>query len=305
VALREAIACRFSGLEKGNVVVGNGSTELVYLFADVFLKRGDVAVVAAPTFGEYENAVRRAGGEPRFVRLSPEFRVEADAFVRGMRGAKAVFLCNPNNPTSMLMRDVDLVEIVEAALGEGVLVFLDEDFIEFVDDEKRHSLVGRIGEFRNLFVLRTFTKFYGLTGLRVGFGVGCKEIVEVLANAKMPWNVNSLAQVAAVAALADEEHAQKTREVVRVERQFLLRELAGLEGFRVFPADANYVFLDVRRSGFTAAQLKEKMLRLGVLIRDCSSFQGLDAFFVRVAVRTRGENERLLAAFRKVLSGGV
>jgi threonine-phosphate decarboxylase len=205
----------------------------------------------------------------------------------------------------MLMRNVDLAEIVEAALGEGVLVFLDEDFIEFVDDEKRHSLVGGIGEFRNLFVLRTFTKFYGLTGLRVGFGVGCKEIVEVLANAKMPWNVNSLAQVAAVAALADEEHAQKTREVVRVERQFLLRELAGLEGFRVFPADANYVFLDVRRSGFTAAQLKEKMLRLGVLIRDCSSFQGLDAFFVRVAVRTRGENERLLAAFRKVLSGGV
>jgi threonine-phosphate decarboxylase len=205
----------------------------------------------------------------------------------------------------MLMRDVDLVEVVEAALGEGVLVFLDEDFIEFVEEEKRHSLVDRINEFRNLFVLRTFTKFYGLTGLRVGFGVGCEEVVEVLADAKMPWNVNSLAQVAAVAALADEEHAQKTRQVVRAEREFLMRELAGLEGFRVFPADANYVFLDVRRSGFTAARLKEKMLRLGVLIRDCSSFQSLDSYYVRVAVRTRGENEQLLAAFRKCLSSGV
>ncbi len=305
VTLREEIARSFDGLGKSNVVVGNGSTELVYLFADVFLKRGDLAVVAAPTFGEYENAVRRAGGEPRFVCLSHDFQVKADAFVRVMRDAKVVFLCNPNSPTSLLIPHVDLVKIVEAALDLDVLVLLDESYIEFVNDEESHSLVGRISEFQNLLVLRTFTKFYGLTGLRIGFGVGCDEIVEVLANARMPWNVNSLAQVAAVAALVDKEHAQKTRQVVRMEREFLLRELAGLRVFRVFPADANYIFLDVRRSGFTAALLKEKMLQYGVLIRDCSSFQGLDAFYVRVAVRTRGENERLLAAFHEVLGSGV
>ena len=104
-----------------------------------------------------------------------------------------------------------------------------------------------------------------------------------------------------MAALADEEHNAKTREVVREERLFLKGELAGLRGFRVFPADANYVFVDVRGSGFTAAELRERMLASGVLIRDCSSFHGLDGFYVRVAVRTRAENLRLLGAFREVL----
>jgi len=301
-ALREAIACHYGSLDSRNVIVGNGSTELIYLFAEVFLKSGDVALVPSPSFGEYESAVRKAGGEPKFVPLDSGFQVEAEAFKREIRDAKVVYLCNPNNPTGMLIKHNSLLEIVEAALEEEVLVFLDEDFIEFVDDEKEQSLISKLGRFPNLFILRTFTKFYGLTGLRVGFGLADTGIIDILSRVKMPWSVNSLGQAAAAAALSDEAHNAKTHTVIKAERKFLLSELAKLKGFRVYPADANYFFLDIRRSGFSAAQLRERMLKLGVLVRDCSSFQGLDGFYLRVAVRMREENERLLAAFREVLS---
>ena len=301
MALREAIASHFGGICKDNVIVGNGSTELIYMFADVFLQKGDVALIAAPSFGEYAIAVVKSGGEPKLVKLNRNFQVKPEVFVKEMSVAKAVFLCNPNNPTSMLIPQDALVEIVEKALDEDVVVFLDEDFIEFVEDEQAYSLVKRLGKYPNVFVSRTFTKFYALTGLRIGYGVADQETIEVFSRAKMPWNVNSLAQAAAVAALSDEDHSRKTLELVKTEKTFLSYELARIKGFRVFPADTNFIFIDVRKSGLTASELKTKMIAHGVLVRDCSSFTGLDGFYVRVAVKTRGENEKLLDSFRKVL----
>jgi threonine-phosphate decarboxylase len=301
-ALREALACHFGNINKNNVIVGNGSTELIYLFAQVFLKRGDVALVAAPSFGEYANAIVKSGGKSKYLKLTHDFQIELNAFLEEMEGLRAVFLCNPNNPTSMLIPDNTLREIIEKALEEEVVVLLDEDFIEFVEDEKRHSLVNRISKYPNVFILRTFTKFYGLTGLRVGYGIADEETIEVFSKAKMPWNVNSLAQAAARAALADKEHSRRTIEVVKEEKKFLSNELSRINGFYVFPADTNFILVDVRKTGFRASQLREKMIRQGLLVRDCSSFIGLDTFYVRVAVRTRKENERLLDAFRKVLT---
>ena len=300
-ALRETLARHFGKINKDNVIVGNGSTELIYLFAQVFLKRGDVALVAAPSFGEYANAIVKSGGKPKHLELTRDFQVELDAFLEEMEGAKAVFLCNPNNPTSILIPDNMLERIVEKALEEEVVILLDEDFIEFVEDEKRHSLVNRINRYPNVFVLRTFTKFYGLTGLRVGYGIADEETIEVFSRAKMPWNVNSLAQVAARAALGDKEHSRRTLEVVKEQKKFLSSELSRIEGFNVFPADTNFILIDIRKTGFRASHLRQKMINQGLLVRDCSSFIGLDAFYVRVAVRTRKENERLLDAFREVL----
>ena len=301
-ALREALACHFGNINKNNVIVGNGSTELIYLFAQVFLKRGDVALVAAPSFGEYANAIVKSGGKSKHLKLTHDFQIELNAFLEEMEGLRAVFLCNPNNPTSMLIPDNTLREIIEKALEEEVVVLLDEDFIEFVEDEKRHSLVNRISKYPNVFVLRTFTKFYGLTGLRVGYGIADEETIDVFSKAKMPWNVNSLAQAAARAAMADEEHSRRTIELMKEEKKFLSNELSRIDGFHVFPADTNFILVDVRKTGFRASQLREKMIRHGLLVRDCSSFIGLDTFYVRVAVRTRKENERLLDAFRKVLT---
>jgi threonine-phosphate decarboxylase len=300
-SLREAIVSSFDRVNIENVVVGNGSTELIYLFAETFLDKGQVALIPAPTFGEYENAVKKAGGQPRHMKLSSSLCVEANSFVEQMKGAKIAFVCNPNNPTSILTPYDTVIEIVEEALENDVLLFLDEDFLEFVDEKKQVSLANRVNDYPNLFVLRSFTKGFGLTGLRVGYGVACEDTIKLLFKAKIPWNVNCLGQVAAVAALEDKEHMQKSLEIIRAEKAFLVRELSKLEGFMLYPADANFILINIKGSGFTSAKLAEEMLDHGVLIRDCSSFVGLDDFHVRVAVKTRKENQKLLEAFTKVL----
>lgn len=297
-ALRRAIASHYNGINENNVVVGNGSTELMYLFADVFLKKGEFALIPAPTFGEYEGAVKKSGENARFVRLNRDFNVDLATFSREMSGAKIIFLCNPNNPTSILIPNEALTGIIEEALNQDSLVFLDEDFLEFVENEKELSLINKIKQYPNLFILRSFTKIYGLTGLRVGYGIASEEIVNLLLCAKIPWNVNCLAQAAAVAALNDEEHLRVTRRLIEKEKKRLLGELQSFKSFKVYPPDANFFFIDIRKSGLTASELAGKLLRQGILIRDCTSFHGLDPYFIRVAVKTPPENERLLEALK-------
>ena len=299
--LRQAIVSHFKGITKDNIIVGNGSTELMYLFADAFMVKGDTAVIGAPTFGEYESAIRKSGETPKIVKLNNNFNVDSSAFILEMLGAKIVFLCNPNNPTSMLIPEKTLTEIIETALKQNTLVFLDEDFLEFVENEKALSMINKIEKYPNLFILRSFTKIFGLTGLRIGYGIASEEIINVLLCAKIPWNVNCLAQAAAVAALKDEEHLQVTRELIKKEKVHLLSELSKINSFKIFPSDANFFFIDVRKSGFTAAELTSKLLNEGILIRDCSSFRGVDQYFIRVAVKTRAENDRLIEVLKRIV----
>jgi threonine-phosphate decarboxylase len=298
--LRQVIANHY-GISKDNIIVGNGSTELMYLFADVFLRDGDKVVMAAPTFGEYESAVRKAGVEPEFVKLNKDFNIDLEAFKLKMADAKLVFLCNPNNPTSKLISKQTLTDLLETALDKSTLVFLDEDFLEFVENEKALTLIGKIHRYPNLFILRSFTKIYGLTGLRVGYGIANEEIIKVLSCAKIPWNVNCLAQAAAVVALNDEEHLNLTRGLIQQEKAWLQRELRKFVSLELSVPDANFFFIDIRKSGLEASAIKSRMLKQGFLIRDCSSFNGLDQYYIRVAVKTHEENSRLIKAFKQIL----
>ncbi len=299
--LRKVIASHFSGINRDNIVVGNGSTELMYLFAEAFLKRGDKALMTAPSFGEYESAVRKTGESPKFVRLGSTFQIEAEAFKTAMAGCKMVFLCNPNNPTSKLIPKDTLTDILETALENDVLVFLDEDFLEFVDNEKSLTAISKIAKFPNLFVLRSFTKIFGLTGLRVGYGITSKDIADVLLCSKIPWNINCLGQAAAIAAFNDEEHLKITIELIKKEKVWLQEQLSAFKGFSFESPDANFFFIDIRNADITANSLKHRMLKHGILIRDCSSFNGLNEFYIRVAVKTREENIRLIEAFKQAL----
>jgi threonine-phosphate decarboxylase len=300
--LRETIAEHFGKISKSNVIVGNGSTELMYLFAESFLKKGEKAVIPTPTFGEYENAVRKTGEKIKFVSLGENFRFESSDFSKQFADAKIIFLCNPNNPTSILISKEYLTQIIEIALKQNSLVFLDEDFLEFVEDEKALSMIGNIKEYPNMFILRSFTKIYGLTGLRIGYGIASEEIISTLLCAKIPWNVNCFAQVAAVEALKDEAHLKVTLELIKKEKTYMSIELGKLKSCKIFAPDANFFFIDVRKSGFTAHQLKEQMLSQGILIRDCSSFRGLDNYFIRVAIKTRQENERLIEVLKRIIN---
>jgi len=299
--LRKMIASRFTGLTKDNLIISNGSTELMYLFAEAFLKKGEKALIPAPTFGEYESAVRKTGESPKFFRMGKSFQIEAEAFKREMVGTKLVFLCNPNNPTSKLIQQETLIDILETALAQDILVFLDEDFLEFVEEEKSLSMINRLNKFPNIFVLRSFTKIFGLTGLRIGYGIANEEIIDVLLRSKIPWNVNCLAQPAAIAALNDEEHLKMTCELIKEEKKWLQNELGQINSFSFCPPDANFFFIDIQKTGLTANALKYKLLKQGILIRDCSSFNGLNEFYIRIAVKTHKENERLINALKHSL----
>lgn len=299
--LRQSIASNFTGLTKNNIVVGNGSTELMYLFAETFMNKGDVAVIPAPTFGEYESAVRKTGETPKFVKLNNNLNLESATFTREITGAKIVFLCNPNNPTSMLIPSEALTEIIEHALKQNSLVFLDEDFLEFVENEKDLSMISKIKKYPNLFILRSFTKIFGLTGLRIGYGIASEEITNVLLCAKIPWNVNCLAQAAAVAALKDVDHLRITRKLIKKEKAQLLADLGEIKSFKIFPSDANFFLVDIRKSGYTASELSNKLLNEGILIRDCTSFRGLDPYYIRLAVKTHLENARLIGALKRIV----
>ena len=201
----------------------------------------------------------------------------------------------------MLIPQETLTDIIETAMQRGTLVFLDEDFLEFVEGEKTLTMIGNIKKYPNLFILRSFTKIFGLTGLRVGYGIANEEIINALLCAKIPWNVNCVAQAAAFAALKDEAHLQVTRKLIEKEKVWLLAKLSMFKSFKFSPPDANFFFIDIRKSGFTATELKNKMLKHGILIRDCTSFKGLDEYYIRVAVKTREENERLIEAFKRIL----
>jgi threonine-phosphate decarboxylase len=218
-----------------------------------------------------------------------------------MAGAKIAFLCNPNNPTSILIPNETLTGIIERALKQDTLVFLDEDFLEFVENEKVLSMLNKIKSYPNLFILKSFTKIFGLTGLRVGYGIASEEIINVLLCAKIPWNVNCLAQAAAVAALKDAEHLRVTRELIKKEKTQLSAELSAIKSFKVYKPDANFFFIDIRKSGLTATELSNKLLGQGILIRDCTSFRGLDEYYVRIAVKTHVENERLIEALKRTV----
>jgi len=302
-SLKEAVAQYIGGITAENVIVGNGSSELIYIFAESFVDGGTEILIPTPTFGEYEKAAKKMGGKINFLSPAPDFELRSkDLLNKVSSKTRIVFLCNPNNPTSTLISSEDILEIAEETLQRDILVFIDEDFMEFVYGKRRFSLADKVRTYGNILVLRSFTKAFGLTGLRVGYGVACRDIIEVLSKVKIPWNVNCLGQAAAAAALRDLEYLKRTEKLIEEEKVFLLNELSRVGGFRVFPANANFIFVDIRRSGLTASRLKEKMLEHGILIRDCSSFTGLDGYYIRIAIRTRQENERLLGSMRKIVS---
>src|SRR5919198_713757 len=209
------------------ISIGNGAIEIIYWFAQAFAK-GRV-VIPAPTFCEYELASRKAGAEVTLVPLR-NFKIHADEIIEKAKRAGAVFLCNPNNPTGMLATK-EIRKVIES-IDSSAKILLDECFIELVDDPDGNSMIGMIEEFDNLVILRSLTKSFGLAGLRVGYSVCNPALAEKLSANKIPWNVNSLAQAAGVAALADRTHLVKARAIVKNERKFLYDNIARLKSFK-------------------------------------------------------------------------
>lgn len=292
LALRRALAVRLQ-LSPEQIVIGNGTAELIWLAAFANLKAGDDVLILGPTFGEYERAIRLMAATPRQWNALPAtgFPFDVAEITRILNSAKfrAVFLCNPNNPTGQVLP----VETITAWADSHpqTLFSVDEAYLAFAPGMESVLPAGRA----NLLVLRSMTKDYALAGLRLGYAAGDERLIRALASVRPAWNVNALAQAAGLAALNDEAHQQTSLVQLQQEKHFLLTELSAL-GFAPVPSQTQFFLVPVPVGNATA--LRRSLLPHGILVRDCTSF-GLPKH-IRISPRTRDENLRLLEALKQV-----
>jgi histidinol-phosphate aminotransferase len=288
LALREALAKRL-GVSPAELIAANGADELLQLVATAAFEPGDEVVIPRPAFEPYTTVTLLAGAA---VRESPLAGYETDLDDMRRRvtpRTKALMICSPHNPATTIVRRRPLVALLDGFGPDGPLVVLDEAYRDFCEDPDYPDGVELLARYPRLIVLRTFSKIAGIAGLRVGYAVGAPETIDRLNRVRAPYNVNRLAQAAALAALEDQEHLDRTRRLVLEERAFLATELAR-RGYRFPPSQAN--FLLVRVDDADAA--RARLLRAGLIVRDGGGvgFPG----HLRIAVGTHDVNLRLLAA---------
>ncbi len=293
--LRNALAARL-GVDGKEVFVGNGSNELIELLVRTFVLEGEEVLTSAQSFIAYKLAAQAHGRTLVEAPMKARFHYDLDALRKLLsRRTKVIFLANPDNPTGTWFTEAELLPFLDAVPKE-TLVVLDEAYVEFVDAPGFQDALALRKRYPNLVVLRTFSKIYGLAGMRLGYGLARAEVVEYIDRVRAPFNVNHLAQVAGVAALSDEEHVSRSRALVKQERPFLAAGLAAL-GATVVPSQGNFVFADF--PGRPGKELFEALLREGVVVRPMGGYGFPTA--QRVTVGLRAENEKCLAALRKVL----
>lgn len=291
--LRQALAKRH-GVAPEQIVLGNGSNELIELAVRTFLRPGEEAVVPHPSFVVYPMIVQAAGGVRVMVMLK-DHRLDLEAMARAITPAtKMVFIANPNNPTGTIVTAAE-VERFMSRVPDGTIVVFDEAYVEFAFGPDFPDSLGYVKQGRKVLVLRTFSKAASLAGLRVGYTLADRDAIALMNRVRQPFNVNSLAQVAALAALEDDEHVLGCVRMIETGRAYLYAEFQAL-GLRYVPTRANFILVDVGRS---AADIYHKLLQHGVIVRPMTSF-GMESA-LRVTVGTPEENRRLVAALRAVL----
>ncbi|WP_217267268.1 histidinol-phosphate transaminase [Thermanaeromonas sp. C210] len=293
--LKQALAAKLEVSEE-QLIIGNGTDEILKMLGEAFVDPGDEVIVGDPTFSEYEFAAQVMGG--RAVKVPcRDFRLDLEAMA-GAVGPRTrlVFLCNPNNPTGTIVSQEE-VDVFLNRVPSHVLVVLDEAYYEYVTSPAYPDSLAYVRDGRpNVIVLRTFSKIYGLAGLRVGYGIAHPEVIKALNRVREPFNVNSLAQVAARAALQDEYHVGKSREVNNEGKEFLYEQFRAL-GLKYVPTESNFIFVDIGRD---SREVFKKMLAKGVIVRTGDIF-GYPTF-LRITIGTRRQNQRLIDALREVLS---
>jgi len=286
--LRKALSARLS-VAPGQIVVGNGADELLAIIGWAALEPGDEVIIPQPSFEPYTTVVELMGAQTVPSPLA-KYETDLDDMIRRLTArTKAVVLCSPHNPAGTIIRRAALTGFLDALGPDAPLVVLDEAYCDFCDDPEYPDGVALLAHYPRLIVLRTFSKIAGLAGLRVGYTVATADVAARLDRVRAPYNVNRLGQVAAVAALEDRAHWQRTRDVVIAERTFLARELSR-RGYEFPPSQANFLLVQVPQ----AAAARQRLLRAGILVRDGAALGFPE--HLRISVGTREANERLLAA---------
>lgn len=294
--LRQALSRRFN-VPFDQVLIGNGSNEIIELAIRTFLEPKQKAIQPFPTFLVYEKMVAAQNGEMITVPLK-DFRLDLDAIKRRIEeDVRLIFINNPNNPTGSYITQAELIDFLNT-LPSDIIVILDEAYIEFATDKNIADGLSLLPDHTNIIVLRTFSKLYGLAGLRIGYGFTSQRLADYINRVRQPFNVNTLAQKAALAALEDSEFVERTIRLVHTELAFLKEEIDKL-GLRHYPTQTNFFLIEVGDGD----RVYKALLKEGVIVRSMSSF-GLEGF-IRVSVGLREENIRFLEALNKVLKGSL
>ena len=292
--LRQKIAARFQ-LATGNVFVGNGGDEAIALVVNAFVSPGDEVIMPWPTFGQYAAATTIMDGVPVKVPVRTEdLKADLAAMLAAITArTKILFLCNPNNPTGVAVNGDELRKFL-TVVPSHILVGLDEAYAEYVTDSSFVSGIDLLADFPNVVVVRTFSKIYGLAGMRVGYGIARPEIVDMIQRVRHLFNVNNLAQAGAMAALEDVEFIRLAAKSNETERQWLAGQLAGL-GWKVVPSQTNFLFVNTGRD---AAEIAEKARADGFIIRSGGAW-GFPAY-LRISLGTHEQNASLVAVLKKL-----
>ena len=282
------------GVTPNQIVIGNGSDENIKLIAEAYLNPGEEVIVPTPSFSEYEFAAKIMGGKCIYSPLDGEFSLDLDDMLERITPkTKLIFVCNPNNPTGTVVSGEEIGDFL-AQVPENILVVFDEAYYEYVTEPDFMDTVDLVRQgVRNVVVLRTFSKIYGLAGLRVGYAVAHENVIASIERVREPFNVNILAQAAGTAAINDEAHVKASRELNEVGKSYLYREFQAM-GLRYYPTQANFIWVD---TGKNSKELFGRLLQKGVIIRTGDIF-GWDSF-IRVTIGLPEQNERFIRVLKE------
>lgn len=294
-SLRKSIAA-YTGASAEHIMVGNGSTELISNFISIISPKK--ALLFAPTYSEYEREINLCGGTFAYYYLKKEhdFRLPMDEFKKVLTpDLDLLILCNPNNPTSTTLTTNEIRNILVECKESEIYVIIDETYVEFVENLADVTAIPLVKEFDNVIILRGISKFFAAPGLRLGYSVcGNHRLLDEIKEKKNPWTINSLASIAGELMFSDETYIQETRTLIAGERKRLCEKLSSCADLKVYPSTANFVLVEIRKEGVTAFDLFEAAIQKGLMIRDCSTFQGLDDTFFRFCFMSPEKNDALM-----------
>ena len=304
-ALKEAVSSAYD-VGEDEIVVGAGSSDIIRCVPNTFFEKGDRVVIPSPSFAEYSQQCRIVGARIDPFELLPEedFRIDADRLLERAEGARAVYICNPNNPTGRIEPKDKLLRIVRECEDMGVLVFLDETLLELVPGFVDNTLSGHVRRFNNLIVASSLTKSFAIPGIRIGFGFANPDLADAMNGVRMTWNVGAIEQAVGTALLRDfRSHVDRAASIMAVESEVMNAALKEIG----FPAgdvsDSFFYFTSVEPLGMDAGEFNARMEKRGVSVRDCSSFGPAWSSYVRYSVKDKERNCRFVAAVDSVING--
>lgn len=287
----------YINIDPSFIIPGNGATEIIYLMMKSIGKR---LAILNPTFSEYERSARLNNLEVINLDLDKNnnFEIDINSIKENINKFDSLFICNPNNPNGKVK---DLEELLEIMVSNNKLLIVDETFMEFVELEEKYSLIKYVDKYDNLFILKAVTKFFGLPGLRLGYGVTSnKNIIENIYKHKEPWTINSFADNLSNYIFKDKDYIKSSKEYYVKEREYMLNALKEINSIKVYDTDTNFVLIKLKQN--TSNEMKNSLLEEGkILIRDASNFIGLDDSFIRVAIKSHEENEKLIKYMKNFL----